>query len=159
MKMLITPEEVLNIVLGTSSTLRAEDVPEYTILAAQRRYLRPVLGEKFYEQLVAENPSEELQKFANGYLKTPLALYVVAILLPTIASQVGATGVVRLSGEKFDAVDSHTLRRLVRRLRSDADALLDGATSHLNDNAALFPDYDPSLNIRERISLKGGVVL
>lgn len=159
MKTILTPQEVPTLVFGTSTTLRPEDVPSYTILAAERKYLRPVLGEALHDELVATKPASHLVTFAENYLKLPLALYVVSVLLPTIAAQVGAAGVVRISGESFKSVDEGTISRLVRRLRSDADALLDSATDYLASNPELFPSYNPSENIRERLSFKGGVVL
>lgn len=159
MKTLISPAEVPALVFGTSTTLRAEDIPLQTILAAERRYLQPVVGKTLYEELTAPSPSQTLTLFTEEYLKMPLALYVVSLLLPTIATQVGAAGVVRISGGSFEAVNERTLQRLRRRLRTDADTLLDRATSHLAANPNLFPSYNPQENIRERISVKGGVVL
>ncbi len=159
MKSIVTPEEVPTLVFGTSTTLRPEDVPLHTILAAERKYLRPALGEALCDALTSEEPASHLVAFADDYLKLPTALYVASILLPTIATQVGAAGVVRISGESFRSVDERTILRLVRRMRSDADALLDSATDHLATHPDLFPEYKPSNNIRERISFKGGVVL
>lgn len=159
MKTLVSPAEVLAIAFGTTHTLRESDVPEHTIRAAERKFLRSVLGEEFFDEVVGANPSHEVESFAANYLKTPLALYVASLLLPTIASQVGAAGVVRVAGESFRAVDERTLHRLVRRLRSDAGALLDGATDYLSSHPDIFPLYQAENNIRKRISLKGGVVI
>ncbi len=159
MKMIVSPAEVLAIAFGTTHTLRESDVPEHTIRAAERKFLRPVLGEEFFDEVVGANPSHEVESFAANYLKTPLALYVASLLLPTIASQVGAAGVVRVAGESFRAVDERTLHRLVRRLRSDASTLLDGATDHLAAHPEKYPLYDAHKSIRGRISLKGGVVI
>lgn len=160
MKTILTPAEVPSLVFGTTTTLRAEDVPLHTILAAERRYLQPVIGEALIAELTSDTtPASHLTQFAEEYLKRPLALYVVSVLLPTIALQVGAAGVVRISGGSLEAVDERTLQRLRRRLRTDADALLDKAAAHLAAHPDLYPSYNPRENIRERISFKGGVVL
>lgn len=156
MKSIVTPEEVPTIVFGTSTTLRPEDVPLHTILAAERKYLRPALGDALCDALTAEEPTSHLVAFADNYLKLPLALYVASILLPTIASQVGAAGVVRISGESFHPVDERTISRLVRRLRSDADALLDSATDHLASRPDLFPEYKPHI---PSVRMMGGVIV
>lgn len=159
MKTLVSPAEVLAVAFGTTHTLRESDVPEHTILAAERKFLRPVLGEELYEKLTAEEPTSTDRAFVENYLKTPLALYVASLLLPTIALQVGAAGVVRVAGESFRAVDERSVMRLCRRLRSDAGALLDSATDYLAAHPELFPLYDPEENIRERTLLKGGIVV
>lgn len=159
MKPIISPAEVISLAFGTTHTLREGDIPTHTILATQRRFIRPVVGEELYALLTAESPEERVASFSAEYLKTPLALYVASQLLPSLAVQVGSAGVVRLSGESFEAADEGSLRRASRRLRCDADALLDAATDYLASSLSTFPEYHPSENIRERISMEGGVVL
>lgn len=159
MKRLVSPAEVLTIAFGTTHTLRESDVPEHTILAAERKFLRPVLGGELFDKLTAEESAATDRTFVENYLKMPLALYVASLLLPTIALQVGAAGVVRVAGESFRAVDERSIVRLCRRLRSDAGVLLDSAADYLAAHPDLFPLYRPEANVRERISLKGGVIV
>lgn len=155
MKPLITSAEVIAIAFGTTHTLREECVPSHTILAAQRRLLRPVLGAELYSLLMLDSPDNRSKELLDNYLKTPLALYVASLLLPTLAVQVGTAGVVRLRGEGFEAADEHSLRRAARRLRKDAEALLGAAKEYLAENSELFPEYAPEGSI----SLLGGIVL
>lgn len=159
MKPIITPTEVIEMAFGTTHTLRTESIPTHTILAAQRRFVRPVVGEELYALIVAEEPEERVASFVAEYLKLPLALYVASLLLPSLAVQVGTAGVVRLSGESFEAADEGSLRRAVRRLRRDAEALLDAATDHLATAPSTFPEYHPEANIRQRVSIEGGLVV
>lgn len=159
MKRLVSPAEVLTIAFGTTHTLRESDVPDHTILAAERKFLLPVLGVEFFDRLVGEEPTTADRAFAENYLKMPLALYVASLLLPTIALQVGAAGVVRVAGESFRAADERCVVRLCRRLRSDAGALLDSATDYLAAHPDLYPLYQPQNNVRKRISLNGGVIV
>lgn len=159
MKQLITSAEVISIAFGTTNTLREEAVPAHTILAAQRRFLRPVVGRELFDLLVAENPSEECAKFTEEFIKVPLALYVASVVLPSLAVQVGTAGVVRLSGESFEVADSAAMRAALRRLRHDAEALIDAATEQLALLPTLGPLYSPEENVRSRTSLSGGIVL
>ena len=159
MKPLVTAAEVQRIAFGTTHTLREENIPIHTILAAQRRLLRPVVGERVYARLMEESPDDHINLLMESYLKVPLALYVASLLLPSLAVQVGSAGVVRLAGESFEAADERSLCRVVRRLRNDADALLGAATEYLAQNPDLFPEYSASENIKERVSLKGGILL
>ena len=159
MKTLLSPTEVVTIVFGTTHSLRPESIPQHTILSAQRRLLRPVVGEELYDHLVSDSPAEPYVAMFEEYLKTPLALYAAQLALPTIAAQVGTAGVVRLQGEGFEPLDGPSVEALRRRLRADADALLDAATDHLAAHPELYPLYNPAQNVRSRISLKGGVCL
>jgi hypothetical protein len=159
MKQLITSAEVISIAFGTNNTLREEAVPAHTILAAQRRFVRPVVGEEVFDLLMAESPTEECEGFIRDYLKVPLALYVASLMLPTLAVTVGSAGVVRLSGESFEAADGVALRGAVRRLRRDAEALIDAATEHLASLPTLGALYRPEENVRSCTRLSGGIVL
>lgn len=159
MKQLISSAEVITLAFGSATTLREERVPAHTILAAQHRLVRPVVGERVYEMITRENTTEECERFVEESLKLPLALYVASLLLPSLALQVGSVGVVMLSGESFEAADGDALRRASQRMRADADALMDAAIERL----AVWPElgelYSSGDNVRQRVSLLGGVVL
>ena len=44
-------------------------------------------------------------------------------------------------------------------LWDDADTLLDKAIDYVENNPAMFPEYDPKENIRRRVLIKGGFIL
>jgi hypothetical protein len=158
MKQLITSAEVIALAFGTTHTLGEERIPSHTILAAQRRLLRPALGAELYSLLTldtTDTPDTRYQELLDNYLKTPLALYVASQMLPTLAVQVGTVGVVRLRGEGFEVADERLLRKAARRLRKDAEALLGVAAEYLAANPELFPEYAPEGSV----SLLGGMVL
>ncbi len=159
MKQLITSAEVIDLAFGATHSLRPESIPTHTILAAQKRMVAPVVGEELFALLTAENPSEECRAFLEGYLKLPLALYVSALALPLMAVQVGTAGVVKLSGESFKAADQAAIRMASRRLRKDAEALMDAAIEHLVSLPTLGALYRPEENVRSRTRLSGGIVI
>lgn len=161
MKLLITPAEVMKIAFGTTHTLHDEAIPSHTILAAQRRLLRPIIGAALYDQLTLDDEAApaHFATLVDDYLKTPLALYVASLLLPTIAAKVGSMGVVKLSGEGIEPVEKQTLRRVCRRLRADANALMDVATDYLAHNRELFPLFNPNDDVRQRVSLTGSLLI
>lgn len=162
MKTLILPAEVIAISLGTTHTLRQEEIALHTIHAAQRRHLRPILGTTLYEALLAEGATEadeNLNLLVEEHLKRPLALYTLAMALPALAAKVGSAGVVRLMGENFEAVDGYSLKSLRRRLLCDANQLMDSVVDFLEANPELYPQFDPEANVRQRVSLAGGVIL
>lgn len=159
MKTLISATEVATIALGTTHTLSPEEIPQHAIAVAERRYLRPVLGRALHEALLAEERSEPLAVLTTDYLKAPLALYTLSSLLPSIAAKVGSAGVVRLRGENFEVADKNSIRALGRHLRREAKELMAAAVEYIEDNAELFPQFDPQKNVLRRVSLAGGVVL
>lgn len=157
MKTLVTPSEVIAIAFGATNTLEESAVPQHAILAAQECFLLPVLGEELHNSLSQSQVEPTLATFAEEYLKEPLALFVAARLLPTLAVKVGTAGVVRLAGSSFESVEPQTLHRASLRLAADANTLLDRATRYLEEHPELFEGYNPHNNIRQRASLKGGV--
>lgn len=155
MEKLITAAEVVALAFGGEENFRASEISDAAILAAQQKFIRPVLGGALCKAM-EQNRQTTLH---NTYLKPALALYIKFLVLPALAAQVSMAGVVAYIGEGYRSVDTVTFRRLLRRIRSDADALLDAAIDYIESNAALFPEYDPEQNIRNRVRLEGGVVL
>lgn len=156
MKTLITPSEVISLAFGSPNTLSESAVPSYAILSAEESFLLPVLGREFYERLREERNNTDEQRLIADYLAQPLALYVASRLLPTLALQVGSAGVVRLSGESFEAADEMALRRAVSRLRADADRLLARALDYAASYPELYPSYNPQTTSHRIV---GGVVM
>ena len=156
MKTFVSPSEVVALAFGSPNTLGESAIPPHSILAAQQSFLLPALGEELYEALMVEELDSRSGAFVEEYLKHPLALYVAARLLPTLAVRVGEVGVVRLSGESFEVVDEATLRKVVARLRAEADTLFARATTYLANHLDLFPDYNPQTLTRRIV---GGEVM
>lgn len=156
MKTLITPSEVVALAFDSPHTIEQGAIPPHAILAAEQSFLLPALGEEFYESLFVEEPEAECVAFVEEYLKQPLALYVASRMVPVLAVRIGSAGAVRLAGESFEQVDEATLRKVVARLRNDADRLLERATNHLASHPELYPSYEPqSISLR----IVGGVVM
>jgi len=155
MKPLITPARVAAEAFRPPEFLQPDAVGESAIVAAQRRHIRPVLGETLYAALCGgAHPA-----FVEEYVAPPLALYVKAAMLPALAVQTGAAGVVELHSANLARADEAKMRAAARRLRADADALVRRAVEHVEGSRALFPEYDPEENVLNRCSVAGGVVL
>ncbi len=155
MKTLITPAEVVALAFGTSNSIRAQQVSEATIVAAQRKYLLPVLGSTLLDDLLYGFYGEEVIE----PLKMALALYVKRLMLPALAAQVGMAGVVRYVGEGYTDVDAVTFGRLLTRTKADADAVLDAVVDIMETNPDLYPSYDAAENVRHRINIASKVIL
>ncbi len=154
MEILITPARVASLAFRAPDFVPPESIPPETILAAQQKFIRPVLGPELYAQLCAGAYPTLLE----DYIAAPLALYVKMLLMPSLAVQVGAGGVVEATGKNLARASSERMQSALGRLRGDAEALIRRAVEHIEDSG-LYPDYDPRENILHHISIAGGVLL
>ncbi len=154
MNLLITPAQVAETAFRAPYFIIPDAVPEATILAAQQKFIRPVLG-GLYDRLCAG----EYPEFLAEYVLPPLALYVKLLMLPSLSVQAGSAGVVEVNSKNLARAGDTRLRYAVRRLRSDASALMARAVGHLEAHRDDFPEYDPHENVRNRCSIDGLVVL
>jgi hypothetical protein len=152
--LIVTPARVAESAFRAPDFISPEAISEATILATQQKFIAPVFG-GLYEKL-CEGAYPE---FVEEYIVAPLALYVKMQMLPSLAVQAGGGGVVEVTSKNSARVSDVKLRSAVRRLRSDAAALIDRAVDHVEASPELFPEYDPRRNIRNRTSVDGGIVL
>lgn len=154
MKLLITPKEVAETAFRAPDFIIPDAIPESTILTAQQKLIRPVLGALYDSLCDGGHPD-----FLCEYIRVPLALYVKMLMMPSLAVQAGTAGVVEATSKNLARAGAERLRYAVRRLRSDAGALMERAVKHLESNPADFPEYESRANVRNRCSIEGGVVL
>lgn len=155
MELLMTPAEVVAAAFGGGDVIDAAIVTENAVLAAQRRYLRPVFGVSFYGAL----EQGRYGAFLAEYVRPALALFVKYLVLPDAAVRPGRLGIVRFGGEYFEPADGAALKLLRERVRAEAETSLAAAVERLEAAPAEFPEYDSRENIRRRLSVAGGVVL
>lgn len=155
MKRLITAAEVVAKAFAGGNNIRPEQISHATILAAERKYIEPVFGTDMYTAML----DGEYADFVENYLKEPLALYVKRLMLPQLALQVGTAGVVRYAVEGYVEADEAGFRRLLRRTKADADALVDRAVEQVENNPETYDLYEPALNVRHRVNIDSGVVI
>lgn len=151
---MITAEEVVALAFGGDAHLDRAKISDGVILAAQNKFIRPVLG-GVYD--VAHTPP--YLSFVNEWVKLPLALYIKWLLLPELIVEVGASGVVVRSCEDYVSASEEQLRVMMQRLRSEAEALLDRAVEELDKHPSLYTAYSPKDNVRCRTRIVGGVVI
>lgn len=151
---MITAEEVVALAFGGDEHLDRKRISDGVILAAQNKFICPVLGGVYDVAHTAP-----YQSFISEWVKLPLALYIKWLLLPELIVEVGASGVVVRSCEDYVSASEEQLRVMMQRLRSEADALLDRAVEELDKNPSLYKAYSPKENVRNRTRIVGGVVI
>ena len=127
--LLITAAEVLETAFPSNEYVPEGMIVPARIETAQLGFLRPVFG-KLYDKLGEEQ-----------------------------CAAIGAAGIRQNKSAYTEAVPDSRLHRLRRQARNDADTLLDKAIDYVENNPAMFPEYDPKENIRRRVLIKGGFIL
>jgi hypothetical protein len=152
--LIITPAKVAELAFRAPDFILSDSIGEATILAAQQKFIAPVFGE-LYPRLC----EEAYTGFVNEYVAPALALYVKMQMLPSLAVQAGGGGVVEVTSKNMARASDAKLRHAMRRLRSDAAALIERAVAHIEAWPEEYPEYDPRDNILNRVLIDGGIVL
>ena len=152
--LLITAAEVLETAFPSNEYVPEGMIVPARIETAQLGFLRPVFG-KLYDKL----GEEPYAAFCRTYIKPALAYYVRYLMVDEQCAAIGAAGVRQNKSAYTEAVPDSRLHRLRRQARNDADTLLDKAIDYVENNPAMFPEYDRKENIRRRVLIKGGFIL
>ncbi len=124
---LITPEEVYGLAYANVSEYTpVEVITDADIAVAEKRYLKPVIGDELYASLLAG----EYPTLLDNYVAPALALFVREVVdAPSAPASVA--GMKRARG--------------MRKILSD----------YLDDNESSFPEYDADENILKRCQIHG----
>lgn len=153
MKLLMTPAEVVGMVFGEG--IPPDIIGDSTVMAAQLRYMKPVLGDSFYKAL----EEGRYTAFVGEWVKPALALFVKYMVLPAVAFHTGELGVVQFGGDHFHAAEAKDIAGLRRVVRSQAETALYAVVLHIESSPDTYPEYDSDENIKRRISVSGGIVM
>ncbi len=127
-------------------------IPESAIITAQQKFFKPVLG-PLYDTL-ADHP-----ELLEEYVKPALAQWVRYLVLPSIAAQVGATGIIAPRGQNFESVSPMAAAALRARTKADARALVRRMIEHIKQNPERYHEYCHEQNVMSRVSTTGNIIL
>ena len=154
MKCIITPKQVLEEAFSQTEYLPESIVSESDIMAAQERYILPIVGAKLTSLL----ETGSYQELAFYYIAPPLALATRLLIQPTISLRMGAGGLTAPRGEAIEQPDQDAVKALQKSLKIRMRQLLKRLSNYLNDNADKYPEYNPEYNVLNRCSIDGGLV-
>lgn len=154
MNTLITPLEAHRHAFGSGEILPPDAVTESDIMAAEERYLRPLIGAALHNRLL-EGGYEE---FRRNYLTTCLALFTRVVVQARLDTRTTSLGTLSPKTEHGTATDLCSRRRLRQSLRNEAHTLLRRALRYLDEHREAFPEYDNTTNLFNRCSIDGGFV-
>ena len=154
MNTLITPQQVVDIAFAGSFYLSPQSIGSADIVAATARYVEPIAGRALIDALAEGKYAELLE----SYVVPALAFAVRALVQPALALRMGEGGLAAPRTESSTAPTSEATRALQRSVTKRARQHLHRLSDHLNNNASLYAEYDPKLNILNRCSIDGGLV-
>ncbi len=129
-RLLISPAEVIDYAFATGEYVADGAITESAILAAQQRYMLPLLGGEFTRAII----DGEYEPLREEYIAPTLAL------LARIESNL----------EAYPPTSQE---------RERAKLFLRTLTDHLNDHRHLFVEYLPQENVMNRCQIVGGFVI
>lgn len=121
---IITPAEVISLSLSEGAFDPA--LIELDIIVAQRKYIRPFLGDEFYDEIVDQVENSTLtpdnQELLDDYLKSALAYFIIDSAWARIAVNISSKGIVKNTSETTtpaSANESHLIRNSYRTKADD----------------------------------------
>lgn len=147
MNTLINAEQVGALAFGCGEMVHHEIISECTIVEAEERYIRPILGDKLLTAL-CEGRYPELM---SDYVAPALAAWCRYVVEPHVVSRCSlCDNVTSADNERLDIVMSH--------LRRQASTLTQRLSRHLNLHIADYEEYNPKSNPLNRCSIYGSIV-
>ena len=153
----------------TAGQVRSEVIPNEDfdeslinnkILLVQRKYLRDLLGEDFYEEIYTQNDSHPSTLTAdnttllNDYIKPMLAHYVVYECFPQIKSNITSSGIVTLDHEFSSPASREDYAALRNQILAHADDLRAELIYYIKNqqeaDSSKFPLYDKKDNYQPK---------
>jgi hypothetical protein len=144
------------ITMAFSRPVSESQIEDGVINAVQVRYLLPILGKDFYDDVIL-TPASYTALLV--YLKPIVAHYVRFHVLPTIFADVSNTGINKIPGNNRVPGTTEDLGSIRQTTLDIAGIYVTALTKYLNDNEALYPLYDKWKNPENRIDIAGGLII
>ena len=143
MTLLITPAEVTNLTPASDNIAANQQLPS-AIFQAQLQYVRPVLGRKLYDALMADvEAGTQTPRFValQVELRPYLAYASVQQFLPFLHYKATEKGVQTFDGTN-QTPQADGLQMLMDKIANDINTLKADLHKWLIDNAKDYPEFD-----------------
>jgi uncharacterized membrane protein len=151
---LITAAEVITYAFDRSvDTTKIKDTD---IKAAEVKHILPMLGEDFYDAVVADQTT-----YATliGYIKPVLAYWVAFYIMPRLWVETGTVGMARIQGQNRAVATNGEYEKARAAKQELAQLNTKTLTKYLSDNQSSYPLYFKGANPAERVRHVGGIVM
>ena len=162
--MLITASQVITIAINDKN-LQTAKIKDVIIDVAQEGYIRPVLGEDFYKEIVLQKEAGTLTAdnttLLEDYLQPALAFFVKFEAMPDIMLQLTNMGI-QLPDTHYSGAGTDKQRGLSRdTAKKHGTTLIDKMITYIEyekEENNKFPLYYYSDNIKNNVTVKGGII-
>lgn len=140
---IITAQQVVDIVLDGASFDKS--LLNKHILKSQRKYIKPALGEDFYEEVIGMvdgTKSDDYNTLIDDYISPCLARFVLFEASPFIRTNATSAGFVVNRTEFAEQSDKGDYGSLRSALLSDAEWYRTQLLEYLIDNEETFPLFE-----------------
>lgn len=155
MQTLISPEQVFRLAFSTDEMLASDIILRTDIVAAEQRYIRPILGKALYDALATGDYADLME----DYVAPAIAAWTRYAIQPLLGQRCSSC-VVSDGNDYYNATTADNVRMatLQRTLRTTAQTLSRRLGDYLNSHSAEIAEYDPKLNPLNRCSIYGDIV-
>lgn len=150
-KLLITAKEIIDRAIPDANFDEAYLKDRY-IESAQLNYIRPILGDDFYDLVIAAPSSYSA---LTPYIKDCLAFYVLVEALPLIHTHLTSRGVVSNSTDYTASAGRDLRSDMQKALIGWGDEYKDKMVRYLEDNTATYTSYANQV----KGTLLGGILM
>lgn len=165
---LMLPQEIIEIAL-IDKDVDVASFPDSFIEIAQEEHIFPVIGDQInaddslYGDIVQQNNDSTLTAdnaiLLNDYIKNALAFYVKYEIIEDISVRLTAQGLQENFTEFGRQVTSASRADLSAKVLNHANTYRDKMVRFLEDNLDLYPKYKSGLNVTNRGTMVGGLIL
>lgn len=164
--LLISAQEVVQASFEDGRNFKTVKIKSEVIVAAQEKWIRPILGEPLYAMLIHAITNSStgtidpvLMRLWSGYVKPSLAYYVKYLLLPMISRPITNMGLQSLETDHSRGVSYKDIKSAQESALTIANSLAESLSRFLEQHKADYPAYRSSQNVKQRTRRIGGVVL
>ena len=158
MNYLITPAEVVALAFTDKNFLPSKILSTH-LMIAHDGFLRPALGDDFYNHLVTDSLNSAETALVNDYLKAPLAMYVRYIIMPDIIAHASNTGVQLIQPTGTLSASDRQAGVLRDQAKQNAEILMSMAIRFIEKYPDSFPLYSYYDTVVSTTKIRGGVIL
>ena len=125
------------------------------IEAIQLDKLKPILGEDFYNEVVA---SPSTFSTLLTYIKPFISYCVKLQVLPVVFIQLSTTGANKVQGNNRNAANTEEYGIVEEQTRKMIILHSGLLTTYLNDNEASYSNYKKGSNLANQVEILGGII-
>ncbi len=135
--------------------IEEDKIQDNLIEACGIRYLKPILGEDFYDDVV-DDPASYVDLKVE--LLPVLANYVKFEILPEIHTETSTAGLNQFTGQNKRAATQNDLEKLRQAALDEAHKFAGKLHKHLEDNTDTYTLYNPNANPQNNVIIAGGII-